>query len=141
MIRPAVRAAVRPLVKLPQSGAYISAQKVSNGTFNTDLAGWVASTGGWTWDSGKALLTGDGSVQSLRQDDVMVVGKKYLISFEVDADGAIGMQNAAAAIVRSAVSGRVSFTWIADTTYVLFKRVSGTVTGTLDNISVHEVIE
>jgi hypothetical protein len=126
---------------LPGYSAYLGAQMLANGTFATDLTGWLTPAGGWTWSDGAALLTGGGGVEPIRQDNVFVVGRKYLISFDVDADGEIGFQDNSAAIVQATASGRVSTVWVADTVNLVFKRVSGTVNGTLDNVSVYEVIE
>jgi hypothetical protein len=118
-----------------------SSELVTNGSFDTDLADW--GTSAWFWDSGKAKLIGDGNVQTISQLNVFEIGKIYLVEFDVESSGSgVGVQSAANQVIPGlgGNTGRVSATWKADRTGLIFKRVSGTVTATLDNISVKEVL-
>ncbi|MCP4265998.1 MAG: LamG domain-containing protein [Candidatus Brocadiaceae bacterium] len=118
-----------------------SSELVTNGSFDTDLADW--GTSAWFWDSGKAKLIGDGTVQTISQLNVFEIGKIYLVEFDVESSGSgVGVQSAANQVIPGlgGNTGRVSATWKADRTGLIFKRVAGTVTATLDNISVKEVL-
>lgn len=117
-------------------------EAVTNGTFDTNLTGWLQTAGGWSWSGGKATLTGDGNPQSIYQP-CLTVGSLYLIEFDVTASGGggqIGFSNAGGGIIAQGSSGRVSAYWVADTVNLSFKRNTGTVNGTIDNVSVREVL-
>ena len=116
-------------------------EEVVNGTFDNDLSGWAA--GAWFWENGKAKLIGDGSPQSISQSNVFEIGKTYLVEFDVESSGGnVGVQDASNTVITalSGNTGRIFATLTADRTDMSFKRVSGTVTATLDNISVKEVL-
>lgn len=114
---------------------------VVNGGFDTNLSGW-GQTGGsaWSWESGKAKLTGDGSAQDLfHQSTILTIGRWYRVSFDVSSTGgSIGVTNTGV-VIASGSSGTVTTEFQATAGYLGFKRVSGTVTGTIDNISVKEL--
>ena len=111
---------------------------VTNGTFDNDLSGWVA--GAWVWEGGKAKLIGDGSTQTLIQPNVFVIGRWYEVTFGTSfTGGSVGFQNSAGSIIASGSTGTVRAIWVADTSTLALKRVFGTVTGTIDNISVREL--
>ena len=115
-------------------GAVRGQNAALNGTFDTDLTNWGRASGGWTWENGKAKLTGDGTAQTLNQSTA-VPGQWYEFSFDVSSTGgAIGFQNSAGAIIASGTSGTVRGIYLADTSTWGFKRVSGSVTGTVDNV-------
>jgi len=120
-------------------GLVLGAELVVNGGFDTNIAGWTVATGGWSWESGKAKLTSDGSPQGLTQSNV-VAGKWYMFSFDVSSTGgAIGFQNSSGAIIADGSSGTVSGVFLSPGASCGFKRVSGSPTGTIDNISVREI--
>lgn len=113
---------------------------ITNGTFDTDLTGWELSNGGWFQSNGRAVLVGDGSVQSLSQTNVFTIGNKYEITFDVySTSNPIGFQDSTGTIVASGTQGTVTTEWIADTTNLKFKREGGTVTGWIDNVMIKEL--
>ncbi|NRA82087.1 MAG: hypothetical protein HRU18_28165 [Pseudoalteromonas sp.] len=126
---------------LNQAYSNLGDEEVTNGDFDTDLTGW--NTIFWFWESGKAKLIGDGSVQGLSQSNIFEIGKIYLVEFNIESTGGnVGIQNAANQVIPelSGNTGRVSAIWKADRTDINFKRATGAVTATLDNISVKEVL-
>lgn len=123
---------------------YGGQQQISNGGFNLSLDGWSYTAGvdGWSWESSKAKLNGSGGPQALNQSNAFDINNKYLIEYDVETDqGVIGIQNKAFGLIASGSTGRVSTEWIADTSTLSFKRATGVVNGTLDNISVKHIIE
>lgn len=114
---------------------------VTNGTFDTNINGWTALNGGWSWDNGRARLSGDGTVQTFRQT-CLQVGKFYRIEFDVmvETSGTIGFENNGGAVIAGGTSGRIVAYWLADRTTLSFKRTGGgIVNGWLDNVSAKEV--
>jgi len=65
----------------------IGSELVVNGDFATDLSGWTLSNTNATntivWNSGKALMTADGSIALLLRQSAFEIGKTYII--ELDA--------------------------------------------------------
>ena len=122
-------------------GDWVGEESVINGTFDTDT-GWFKS-GSWAIASGVASITNEASTSTLRQDGVLTIGKAYSVRFEVATTlgSGIGLQNAAGSIIAQASNGMADTVWIADTENIRFKRVSGTVTATLDNVSIKRIIE
>lgn len=113
---------------------------VLNGTFDSS-SDWTLGTG-WSINNGRADLVSDGSPSNLRQNDVFELGKTYLVQFDVQADTAdIGFQGSGGVIVASARSGTVRVVWVADTTFLAFKRTHGSPTGWIDNVSVKRLVE
>ena len=119
--------------------ASLGAEEIVNGGFDAD-ADWDKGAG-WSISGGSANIENQSSTATLSQYGVLEVGKTYRISFDVSTSlgSGIGMQNSTGAIVGSAINGTADFAWIADTTAVRFKRVTGTVTASIDNISIKEI--
>ena len=74
-----------------------SGELVTNGEFDSDIAGWVENTSGVvTWDaSGAAVIgTGDNTTNTVFQQALtMTVGRVYVITFELsDLTGAFGVK-------------------------------------------------
>lgn len=126
--------------------AWVGGEFVRNGDFSLDGSGWftLGNPGGWSFDGVKAVLTGDGTPQSLDQTTLRPMSDKdnYLISFDVFADSSeIGMQSSSGVIKLSGSSGRVSGIVKLEHTRVSIKRDSGSVNGWIDNVSVKRAIE
>jgi hypothetical protein len=113
---------------------------VVNGGFDVDTAGWFINDGGWTWAEGRASLAGNSTPQTLQQSGRFVLGKLYEIGFDVTSSGgAIGLERADGIVFSSGSAGRVTTRFFADRTNLAFKRASGVVNGTIDNVSVREI--
>ena len=112
-----------------QDNAWLGGELVTNGGFDADTD-WTKDAG-WTISGGLANLAGNGTPEALRQNGVMTVGLKYSYGFNPVADSsAIGFQDSSGVLVDSGSDGaRVSGSFTTDTTYLLFKRASGIVTG------------
>lgn len=134
--RTQLTASLRPILRrMPILGPEL----VTNGRFDTDLSTWSAEAG-WSWVDGKAYINGDGTLQRLARYNLLTIGKTYLIRFTVDVTGGgLGFENNSGNAVASASSGKVSAIWTADKTHLVFKRTTGSIVGTLDNVSVREV--
>lgn len=121
-------------------GLTLGPERVVNGDFATNLDSWAAPGGGWSWEAGKAKLTGSGSAQAFIQEGVFEIGKTYRVVFEINTSGlGAGFQNASGRIYASGASGTVSAIVTPDLTALVFKRVDGVVNGTLDSVSVREI--
>ena len=117
-----------------------SNELVVNGDFATNLSGWAAAGGGWSWDNGTAKLNGDGSLQTLTQFNTPV-GKTY--------EATVNVSNLSGNLIafyggtpnQSLQNGvnTYRFTSVSNTTQ--FKRGSGIVTANIDNVSIKEIVE
>lgn len=128
---------------IEQNRKALGPERVVNGNFSDGLNGWYAPSGAWTEYQGAARLLGDGSVQTLRQNNVFVVGRSYLIEFTVRivAGAQLVAENAAGSTVVGGASGKYVTVWVADRAELSFKR-SGTVTeGYIDDVSVREIVD
>jgi len=113
---------------------------ITNGTFDTDLSGWLGyDTGVITWNSGKASYNGGAS--SFRQTK-LTIGKRYLISFDwVRTSGALVPylgNGTYVGIINSGASGTFSATGIClgNQNIDLY---SSNFLGTIDNVSYIEI--
>ena len=120
---------------------WLGEELVVNGGFDSDLSGWSAIGGGWSWNSGVASLAGSGSAQALNQSGVMSINRLHKIRFNpvTDASG-IGYQDVGGNVLGSGSSGVSETEWLADQTTLSFKRSVGVVNGSIDNVSVKEVL-
>lgn len=84
-----------PAANLPYpEPVVIGPELVTNGTFDTDISGWLALGGSISWLNGKLLLTEDGAdgVSARAYQQITTeVGKVYRVTFDV---GAISLSNA-----------------------------------------------
>jgi hypothetical protein len=111
-----------------------------NGGFDTD-SNWNKSTG-WTISGGKAnFINLDAFSKTLTQYDVFTIGKKYLVSFDIEADNLVGFQTQNGLIIASGATGNVSVIWNAEIEDLTFKRVGASASGYIDNVSIKEVID
>ncbi len=112
---------------------------VTNGSFDTD-SDWNLGTG-WTIDDGKAVATNSPNSERLQQNNVLVVGKTYKVTYEIteiSQGGFRGYVGGTNLTTRSTV-GIYTETLVAPLNDVLYIRTIGTTTGSIDNVSVKEV--
>ena len=125
---------------------------VTNGTFDTDLSGWVTTstnaTNTVTWNSGAVDFVSDGSTSlGLNQYAVFTVGKLYQLKIDVTVnsgnvagikvqytgtDSSIGVITATGSYTFNFIAGGVNLD--------IYRRTGGSATNvTIDNVSVKEV--
>jgi len=120
---------------------------VTNGTFDTDVSGWLSGSGAtFASISGQLVVTNPtgGTNRRAYQGFSTVVGKAYLVTADIVSGGRIGIGTSSAAqdIVSTDSSVEFIFTANATTTFIKASVISptGGDTATFDNISVKEVI-
>jgi len=111
---------------------------VTNGTFDTDLTGWTASTAfppaSFVWSNGAMVLTGSGGTYSSVNHPVScVVGKHYVVSADITGAGYISSSNSQGGW--SPTSGITSFVATSPTMFIV-AATGGSSVVTFDNISV-----
>ena len=114
----------------------IGSDLVTNGDFATDTD-WTKGTG-WSISGGKASNDGSQSGNSwLRQNSVLVVGKRYKASFNlIVSSGQIIIDSQSGATTYSS-SGLITDNFVATTTTFQFM-VNNSFIGSIDNVSVKE---
>jgi hypothetical protein len=123
-------------------GDWFGPELINNGKFDTDTS-WGKGTG-WSISGGLANLVSNGSASNLSQDGVFTIGRKYLYGFNVETDGdPITAQSSGGQTITglSGSTGRLETYWVADSDAALFKRLSGSPTGYIDNVVAKEVLE
>ena len=121
---------------------YLGSELVTNGTFDTDLSGWLVTDSATgidiTWTVNGVSFITDGTGGGIQQS-VLTVGKSYLVEFDYTAiSGAIKMLPYFADISETK---RYSQYITASTTNISFYRKQGNTEGLIDNVSVKEVID
>jgi len=120
----------------------LSEELISNGTFDTD-SDWTKGTG-WSISGGKAIATSASSGSQLYQNG-LIVGKKYETTFTITdlTSGKFrvlfGDGGNTSGDFTSTGTYTVTFTAAGSTR--LGVRTVGTTTGSIDNISVKEIIK
>jgi hypothetical protein len=135
------------------SGAVAPTELVTNGTFNADLTGWTtyypSGSGSTTWDaSGAMRFTPDGTgLSGGYQDMTLVPGKTYRMTGKSSAANVIliiypGVSFSGGTLASNDGSNNLSlvFTAGAATQRVMGYINASGASGTIDNISVQEVI-
>jgi hypothetical protein len=126
---------------------HLGSERITNGTFTTDLSGWTqVNTGASTvtWSAGVALFNTNGiDAARLRQSFPTIVGETYLVS--------TGGTNMAYSIGTTAggvdlasfvtVASRPTVTFVATSTTSWFNASAFTNGATLDNVSVHQIVK
>ncbi len=125
-------------------GRTLSSELVVNGDFATD-SDWNKGTG-WSINAGEAILTNGGGSLS-KSDGIFVVGKTYKFSIEITSIslGAFSPktntgQNIFSSVTLNTVGVHTS-TFTVTSGVNLQIRASGTTTGSIDNVSVKEIID
>lgn len=103
---------------------------VTNGSFGTDISGWLTYLGTLTWDAGRAKSVSSASGGGLRQNGIATIGSAYRLEFnlEADATGNIEVYDGSQFAVLGTVSTintptDYNFTWIAGSTDLLLRFV------------------
>ena len=133
------------LVLDKSKGLVLGPERITNGTFDTNLAGWTTtgSTAGYepTWDAGTVRIVRDGSGDGrLTQSAVFVVGRFYTLTFNVTnttVDNLAFIINGVTTTITTRVGAKTYQFFAAGADFQI--RTSGTVTANLDNISVKEL--
>ena len=124
-----------------------AASLIINGSFDNDIAGWMATGGTYAnieWDAGRLKLTTTGGWIGPYQDVPVEVGKDYEISFDYERGTSNQMGFDAqpdTGLVYLGASGTHVETFTATTTNIRFKVTTANATGTLwiDNVLLNEV--
>ena len=142
----AVNISESDLFTLQSNGDYLGVEKVVNGGFSDALNGWT-NNGGWSAGVNEAIATNlDSGTKTLSQSGLLDVGTTYLLSYTGAVDtGTLGMQTDGGAVafefrISTSVTS-ISEPWVADNTSVIFKRQSTVNNGSLDNVSVKQLLE
>ena len=127
---------------------------VTNGTFNTDLTGWVTSSADWTWDaSARAHLNTTSNYQRISYDTGyatggMQAGVLYLIEFDYELVSgrfkfSLNSTNSYATTVTTLGSGRFSLQIVrpADnrTDEIQIRNETATTELYIDNVTIKEI--
>jgi hypothetical protein len=133
--------------ELVQNGDFeqIGSEEITNGTFDTDLSGWVAdgvnSTNTITWEQGGARIISTDANISIRQLNILTIGKAYKLTCDVNVTtGSLGLDGSI--IVGSTinfVNGFNEIYFVATSTTFKIKRTISVSNCLLDNVSVKEV--
>lgn len=127
-------------------GLTLGPERVTNGTFNSDLSGWSIDNASpparqVTWTAGGARIQNDGSGNiTLRQPNVFEANKSYRVTFTVTvASGGVDFLRGSTVIASISATGSYSYiTGGAALERLAFAR-SGVVDVIVDNISVREL--
>ncbi len=102
---------------------------------------WTLGTG-WSIEDGKAVATNAADAERLRQDDVFTAGKTYKVTYEIteiSQGGFRGYVGGTNLTIHSTV-GVYTETLVAPAIDVFYIRTVGTTSGSIENISVVEVL-
>lgn len=139
------------LVLDKSQGLVLGPELVTNGTFDTDVSGWVDDTSHWSVSSEMAYHSPSDVFNTLRQSMGFVSGNVYQVSFDYEVtQGTLRVQdrteaNSANGLFHISLtgSGRRTFVFVANATIdsIAFARdISGQVSEfSIDNISVREL--
>ena len=121
----------------PTINSDYAANRVANGTFNTDLTGWSGAN--WTWDASGAVIHASGATTALTQaGTVGVVGQKEKITFTIGGTPAstvtVGIGGQTSSTFNTTGTKTVYLT-STTTSALAFTPATG-FTGTIDNVTV-----
>jgi hypothetical protein len=124
---------------LIETASVLGSELITNGDFATD-SDWTKGVG-WTISGGTANSDNSGSgTRNLRQDNILEVGKTYEIKFDLNITsgtlylifgGTLGLSQ----------SQSYTLTRTSTSTDLVFRNSNGNFIGSIDNVSVKEVIE
>lgn len=123
-------------------GLALGPELVTNGTFDTNLSGWIVGTDPArvipTWDNGRvSLVRGAGGNTGFSQGISTIVGRTYLVSFTVVSG--VAAFGGGFATTAGLIAGQVSRILIATGSNIGFWPNSLNSTAVIDNISVKEL--
>ena len=118
---------------------------VTNGDFATDLSGWflqnVDESNTITWETNGARIISVGVNISLRQLNILEVGKTYKLTCDLDiTSGTLGIDSSTAGSTINMVEGFNEIIFTANNSRLTIKRITGNDNCLIDNISVKEVL-
>jgi len=118
----------------------LGTELVTNGDFATD-SGWTKGT---SWTIGGGVATSDGGNSTLTQNIAFVLGRNYLISFNVSRNsGTLFVRNVSSTTIHTIdVNNNVSFqsfTYAATSSNGYINFYSYDYNGTIDNVSIKEL--
>ena len=115
----------------------LGSEEISNGSFDTD-SDWDLGTG-WTISGGSANCDGVG-FPYIRQNNVLVSGKTYLLTFDITSytSGSIKYEDSVETPIFYNALGSYSQTFTADSNNCRFQ--SASFIGSIDNVSVKEYL-
>jgi hypothetical protein len=102
---------------------------------------WTLGTG-WSIEDGKAVATNAADAERLRQDDVFTAGKTYKVTYEIteiSQGGFRGYVGGTNLTIHSTV-GVYTETLVAPAIDVFYIRTVGTTSGSIENVSVVEIL-
>ena len=119
-------------------------EEVTNGDFATNLSGWtlqnVDASNTITWESNGARVISVGVNISLRQLNILTVGKTYKLTCDLAiTNGRLALDGSTAGSTIQMVEGFNEITFTANSTNLIVKRFTGNDNCLIDNISVKEV--
>lgn len=127
---------------LIESTNQLGSELVTNGDFATNSDWTAVGSGGWTISGGSANSDGTSSASAIYQQNILVVGKTYKITFTATITSgtvAVSAGFSGAGAPRTA-SGTYTEILIASTNDELYIKGTSNFVGSIDNVSVKEVI-
>ena len=121
----------------------LGSELVTNGDFATDLSGWVLqnvdASNTITWEPNGARVISTNVNISLRQLNILTVGKTYKLTCDLAiTTGRLALDSSTAGSTIQMVEGFNEITFTASSTNFIVKRYTGNDNCLIDNISVKE---
>ncbi len=121
----------------------LGSELVTNGDFATDLSGWVLqnvdASNTITWEPNGARVISTSVNISLRQLNILTVGKTYKLTCDLAiTTGRLALDGSTAGSTIQMVEGFNEITFTASSTNFIVKRYTGNDNCLIDNISVKE---
>ena len=131
-----------------EDDTWTGSEFVTNGDFATDLSGWVNNNNFWSWSSGRAFMPLTSSANILNQE-CLVIGTKVRLTFNIEIisgsfivrQGTDSGFNAADTIAVITTSGTYSYDFVVTREFLGFWRAVANTSGSIDNVSVKEIVE
>ena len=119
----------------------LGSELVTNGDFATDSDWTAVNSGGWTISGGSANSDGTSSASAIYQQNILVVGKTYKITFTtIITSGTVAVSAGFSGTGTSrTVSGTYTEILTAATNDELYIKGTSNFIGSIDNVSVKEV--
>ena len=115
-------------------------EEITNGDFSNGETDWDFVSTSELTEQGARIYTPDGSYTIVVQNNVLVVGKQYKVTFDVIATDGSSLSNGSGSVVydTSTIGSKVFYITTDEAGFAL-KRISGITDVTITNISVREV--
>ena len=120
----------------------LGSEKVTNGDFANGTTGWTVGNG-WNVTNNRLNIDTDDGNESFIQLSILEVGKTYVLTLDVSLDvGSIKFtSNEGANFIITTSDTTISYTFVSDSTAIIFRRNVSPTRGYIDNISVKEVTD